>query len=64
MLDKILDFIILKIFGKYSLSGFEKSEKEIQRVHKDKYIFESIFPDDEIAKCQLEIIENKNEIII
>lgn len=62
MLDRILNFIILKIFGKYSLTGFGEKDKE--RICRDKYIFDSIFPNDEIAKCQLKIIEDNNKKMV
>jgi hypothetical protein len=62
-MQKILDFIYIVFFGKYTLDGFVSEKKEATK--KYTYVFDSVFPNEEIMKIALSspssiILDGKN----
>jgi len=49
-MQKILDFVYIAFFGKYTLDGFVLEKKESPKYN---YIFDSVFPNEEIMKIAL-----------
>lgn len=49
-MQKILDFLYIVFFGKYTLDGFVLDKIESPKYN---YIFDSVFPNDEIMKIAL-----------
>lgn len=49
-MQKLLDFIYVVFFGKYTLEGFVSENKE---QIKYKYIFDSVFPNEEVMEIAL-----------
>lgn len=49
-MQKIFDFIYVVIFGKYTLEGFASKKTESIKYN---YIFDSVFPNDEILEKAL-----------
>ncbi len=49
-MQKLLDFIYIAFFGKYTLKGFKSESKESIKYH---YIFDSVFPNEEVMKIAL-----------
>lgn len=49
-MQKLLDFVYIKLFGKYTLDGFAKNKIDS---HKYKYVFDSVFPNEEIMNIAL-----------
>lgn len=49
-MQKLLDYIYVAIFGKYTLNGFVDNET---RKEKHEYILDSVFPDEETLQAAL-----------
>lgn len=49
-MQKILDFVYITFFGKYTLDGFVIDKTELPKYN---YVFDSVFPNDEIMKIAL-----------
>lgn len=49
-MQKILDFVYIAFFGKYTLDGFVLDKVESPKYN---YVFDSVFPNDEIMKIAL-----------
>lgn len=49
-MQKLLDLIYIAFFGKYTLKGFVSEEKETPKYN---YVFDSVFPNEEIMKIAL-----------
>lgn len=49
-MQKIFDFIYVSIFGRYTLDGFVSEKAESVKYN---YIFDSVFPNEEIMKIAL-----------
>ncbi len=52
-MQKILDFFYVNFFGKYTTAGFVSPKVESK---KNKYIFDSVFPSEEIKEMALSAI--------
>ena len=62
MLEKVLDYITVKIFGKYTLTGFDNGKTKNAEIMKDKYVLDSVFLDSEMAKSQLNVAA-RNQLV-
>lgn len=49
-MQKLLDYIYVAIFGKYTLNGFVENET---RKEKYEYVLDSVFPDEETLQAAL-----------
>lgn len=49
-MQRILDFVYIAFFGKYTLDGFVLDKTESPKY---SYVFDSVFPNDEIMKIAL-----------
>lgn len=49
-MQKLLDLFYVKFFGKYTLDGFVTEKKESPKYN---YIFDSVFPNEEIMNLAL-----------
>lgn len=49
-MQKILDFVYIAFFGKYTLDGFVLDKVESPKYN---YVFDSVFPNEEIMKIAL-----------
>lgn len=49
-MQKLLDFIYVKFFGRYTLDGFVLEKKKSSNY---SYIFDSVFPNEEIMNIAL-----------
>lgn len=49
-MQKLLDYIYVAIFGKYTLEGFVSAKTDSIKYN---YIFDSVFPNDEVMKIAL-----------
>lgn len=61
-MQKLLDLVYIAFFGKYTLDGFVSEKKESPKCN---YIFDSVFPNEDIMKIALSsppsvILNNKN----
>lgn len=55
-MQKVLDYIYVMIFGKYTLNGFILRQTESKKYN---YIFDSVFPDDKTMNIALSIVSEK-----
>lgn len=58
-MKKLLDLIYIVFFGKYTLKGFAKKKD----LPKYKYVFDSVFPDEEIMNIALSSSQHSSSII-
>lgn len=61
-MQKLLDFVYIALFGKYTLDGFVLEKKETLKYH---YVFDSVFPNEEVMKIALShpssiVLKNEN----
>lgn len=49
-MQKLLDFIYVAFFGKYTLDGFVLENKDLIKYN---YIFDSVFPNEEVMEIAL-----------
>lgn len=61
-MQKLLDFVYIALFGKYTLDGFVLEKKETSKYH---YVFDSVFPNEEVMKIALShpspiVLKNEN----
>lgn len=59
-MQKLVDFIYVTFFGKYTLDGFA-SQKTIST--KRNYVFDSVFPNEEIMKIALSTPKHSSFVI-